>query len=791
MGATNARLAVVYWCKTTVRLGRRHPGLLLAPLLLTAACLAAGLAGVEVAANRAEQSARNDAAAAASQTAAALALAASTPLQAAAGLAILAGASPSLAEAAALLPTAADGLLREVPVGSLRQLVLAPSAVVAADYLPPPLKPSSASGGRLYGVGSSLVAAGAASRADVLSAVEARAPILVGPSLSGADQDLLLVAHHPVYVPYNSTDGTAADAPPGGLNCSAVLAAACYDPSSGLRLWGIASAVLSMRSLAGSGATCLKSLARMRYEYRLYARPVGSSDELLLASTGTGHWHNHVTALVNLAATDGRADGSAAAGGAASDPDGGNRKVANGEHVARLELAPESGSFRPSWERPLIVTVVCVSTALGALLFAVLLASYRHVDVMRAMLPEKVIQVLSTGSHYYADLDCVAVLYADVVRYTMGNSGPGAGGGGGLPSLEVVKMLNDVHSMYDSIMKKYGLVKIRRSGEAFLAVAGCPVPEEPVAAAARVGRCARDMVLATSRYRGEGGFRVQLRVGVHSGPAVAAVVGTKMPRFSLFGDVVDVAYLMEATSQPMAIHVSERAAQLLAMADDSMLQLQYRRPIQLHGQGTMQTAWIRLQALPEPLEYVPPPDARPAPPLPAPPPAPLAVSSQAEPHGMVPRGRRLSPSSAPAPDFPGRSSRSRKGLFGVPSRPPAPPLLEEGVDSDDDDTIHLAGVPPGAADRSTDAAAGAGAGGGAGAGAKAATAGSGGGSGVANGGAAGPAAPVAAAHTGLTNSSWYGSSLAPESSVGADGLTANGGATASGNGPLVTGRRSC
>ena len=51
-------------------------------------------------------------------------------------------------------------------------------------------------------------------------------------------------------------------------------------------------------------------------------------------------------------------------------------------------------------------------------------------------------------------------------------------------------------------------------------------------------------------------YKMQMRMGIHSGSCVGGVVGSKMPHFSVFGDTVNIAALMESTSEPMRIQIS-------------------------------------------------------------------------------------------------------------------------------------------------------------------------------------------------------------------------------------------
>jgi adenylate cyclase len=171
-----------------------------------------------------------------------------------------------------------------------------------------------------------------------------------------------------------------------------------------------------------------------------------------------------------------------------------------------------------------------------------------------------------------------SILFADMAGFT-------ARAADTLP-VKLVLFLNDLFTAFDQLVERYGLEKIKTTGDAYMVVSGVPAPRADHAEA--LARLALDMRAAVIAIAASSGRALSIRIGISSGPVVAGVVGTKKFFYDVWGDTVNVASRMESAGEPGRIQVSEAAYVLLKDKFD----FESRGEIEIKGKGRMRTWFL-------------------------------------------------------------------------------------------------------------------------------------------------------------------------------------------------------
>ncbi|TKS91639.1 Heat-stable enterotoxin receptor [Collichthys lucidus] len=158
--------------------------------------------------------------------------------------------------------------------------------------------------------------------------------------------------------------------------------------------------------------------------------------------------------------------------------------------------------------------------------------------------------------------------------------------------MEVVDMLNDIYKNFDSILDHHDVYKVETIGDAYMVASGLP-KRNGDRHAVDIALMALDMLafVGTFELLHLPGIPLWIRIGVHSGPCAAGVVGNKMPRYCLFGDTVNTASRMESTGLPLRIHTSQSTINILQRTD-CKFEYEKRGETYLKGKGKEMTYWL-------------------------------------------------------------------------------------------------------------------------------------------------------------------------------------------------------
>ncbi|KAM9358806.1 retinal guanylyl cyclase 2 [Symphorus nematophorus] len=209
----------------------------------------------------------------------------------------------------------------------------------------------------------------------------------------------------------------------------------------------------------------------------------------------------------------------------------------------------------------------------------------RTEKLLSEMLPPSVAEALKTGATVEPEyFDQVTIYFSDIVGFTTISSLS--------DPIEVVDLLNDLYSLFDAVLSNHDVYKVETIGDAYMVASGLP-KRNGNKHAAEIANMSLNILssVGTFHMRHMPDVPVRIRIGIHSGPCVAGVVGLTMPRYCLFGDTVNTASRMESTGLPYRIHVNMSTVKILHSLNEGY-KIDVRGKTELKGKGIEETYWL-------------------------------------------------------------------------------------------------------------------------------------------------------------------------------------------------------
>ncbi len=210
----------------------------------------------------------------------------------------------------------------------------------------------------------------------------------------------------------------------------------------------------------------------------------------------------------------------------------------------------------------------------------VAVAQKRSEQLLLNILPAELAQELSaTGSARPARHESATILFTDFSGFTQAASS--------MPAERMVAELNEIFAAFDDITDACGVEKIKTIGDAYMAAAGLPKPcPDHAQRCVRAGLCMIDYLEVRNTTAA---FKWSLRVGIHSGPVVAGVVGKRKYAFDIWGDTVNVASRMESSGELGRVNVSAYTFDLI----QNDFECEYRGKVNAKGKGEIDMYFVK------------------------------------------------------------------------------------------------------------------------------------------------------------------------------------------------------
>ncbi|MFM7544789.1 MAG: adenylate/guanylate cyclase domain-containing protein [Ignavibacteria bacterium] len=200
--------------------------------------------------------------------------------------------------------------------------------------------------------------------------------------------------------------------------------------------------------------------------------------------------------------------------------------------------------------------------------------------ILHNILPNTIAERMLNGESNIVDVaEDISIFFSDIVDFTALTSA--------MNPESLIMDLNKLFTEFDRIAKKHNVEKIKTIGDAYMAVCGVPKKQEDHAL--RLANFAFDVMSASQQFM-IGHSKVDLRIGIHAGEAIAGIIGEDKYSYDLWGDAVNIASRMENTGEKGQIQVTEYYKHLLEGHTD--ITFTSRGEIDIKGKGKMKTYFM-------------------------------------------------------------------------------------------------------------------------------------------------------------------------------------------------------
>ena len=200
----------------------------------------------------------------------------------------------------------------------------------------------------------------------------------------------------------------------------------------------------------------------------------------------------------------------------------------------------------------------------------------RSEKLLLNILPAAIAERLKANDMRIADhYDSVTVMFADLVNFTQISEK--------MPALQLIDLLSQVFLKFDQLAEKYQVEKIKTIGDAYMVVSGAPIMYADHVT--RIVEMAFDMKVVLQEVAAKTGIDLNMRIGIHTGPVVAGVIGSTKFSYDLWGDTVNLASRMESTCKPNNIQVTRETQ---ALIKDAYI-FSEKADVDVKGKGLVET----------------------------------------------------------------------------------------------------------------------------------------------------------------------------------------------------------